>query len=435
MRHYEKYKKDFERKLEKQGLFKLVGEYLGYDGGKMLFECLTCGYKFETTYEIVLKKNKCITCFREEHSLSKTHPELAKNLLYKKDGSLYGRYSSKKLWWKCPKCGTKVKRSPESFNDNFVCRICSDGISYPNKFFATFLREANIDYEPEKVFSWSKFEGKSCFRYDFYIESKNMIVEVMGSQHYPRENKFFNQDYKTIHSLDIEKEKLAILNNIGKYVKIDCRISNHLFMKKSITEEMQTFFDLSDINWETIIANSLKSKVIEICEYYNSHTDVTIARLKRYFNTSYKVISESLKLGNKIGLNSYGKNKHHMIQISGEYKGLKKDLEKDMDLIVKYYNEHSQTTINAISVELNMNYRKVIFCLLKGNKYGLCVFPEYKHLENKILQFTEYGEFMNSFDTLKMASESCNASLQAVYYACSGDTLLCKNYIFRNNKR
>lgn len=65
----------------------------------------------------------------------------------------------------------------------YNCPICSDNITFPNKFMHSILMENNIEFESEKVFSWSNNK-----RYDFYIPSMSTIIEMNGEQHYRERN-------------------------------------------------------------------------------------------------------------------------------------------------------------------------------------------------------------------------------------------------------
>jgi hypothetical protein len=295
------------------------------------------------------------------------------------------------------------------------------------------LREANIDYEPEKVFVWSKFKGNRHFRYDFYMKSKNMIVEIMGGQHYGVNDGWFGNCDRILKT-DVEKEKLAKLHGVVNYIKIDCRASETSFMKKSIIKEMKGFYDLKDLNWKNIKSNSLKSKVIEVCEYYNLHNDISIVKLASFFNVSRETISKYLKRGNDVGICNYVPLHSSINRVINKGTSTKEDLQKDILLISKYYNENPKRSISEICFEFNMNRELVIFCLLNGNKSNLCVFPEYKHLDKKILQFTDSGKFIDSFDTVESAAERFNVHKTTISKACNGKILICKNYIFRNNK-
>lgn len=436
---FSKKEQAFRNKLENLGKFNLIGEYLGAHGGKMLFECLKCGAKFKRDGSQILRSKNCPRCAEIarcsidiNESISVTHPDLAKCLLYKKDGETHTRHSAKILWWKCPECGVKVKRSPDSFLDKFVCKFCSDGISYPNKFFASFLKEAGIVYTPEKVFDWSKFDKNHHFRYDFYIESKNIIVEVMGGQHYEENNGWYGSGNST-KEVDIEKEMLARLHGIVNYIKIDCRISEPSFIKESIIKEMKEFYNLKDLNWKRIESNSLKSKVIEVCECYNSNPNINIFKLGELFDVNRNVISKYLRLGSSVGLCNYSQEYPIANKIIHQAKGLKKDLQQDIILVSNYFNKHTEKNISELSEEFRMNEDKIIFCLLKGNNLKLCVFPKYEHFNKGILQFNKYGEFISSFASPEIAAKYFNVHESTINRACRGNILMCHSYVFRNN--
>jgi hypothetical protein len=260
-----------------------------------------------------------------------------------------------------------------------------------------------------------------------------MIIEVMGKQHYPFDGLFYNQTYKEIHENDIEKEKLAKANGVENYIKINCRDTYFKFMEKSIIEEMKSFYNLENLNWENIKTNSLKSKVIEVCEYYNSHKNVSIVDLGKLFDVKRNTISKYLKLGTEAGLCNYLPKYLLANKVIYQEIGKKEDLQKDIVLVSKYFNENSKTSISELSFEFNMNEEKIIFCLLHGNKFKLCVFPEYNHLDKKILQFTEYGEFITSFDSAALAAKVLGVNKGTINKACNGTILMCQNYVFRNN--
>jgi hypothetical protein len=440
--HYDKLEKEFVRKLEERGKFKLIGEYFGSKNEKMQFQCLRCNHKFKTTYKEAMRKRYCPKCLKivrrvgkdNKKAMTFTNPELAKNLLNKKDGNLYGENSKEKLKWKCKVCGTIIERSPISFRGSFKCKVCSDGLSYPNKFFASFLKEVNINYEPEKVFEWSKFENCSCFRYDFYIESKNMIIEVMGEQHYPSRSIFFGKTYEQTHENDCKKEELAKLNGIENYIKIDCRRTDFSFMKKSIIKEMNIFFDTDNLNWKNIKTRSLKNRLVEICEYYNNYKDVGTKELIKKFKTDCSTILRYLKMGAECGVCDYTLEDSHRREIVNRWKSIKENIKSDSELISKCYTNYNDIQVDELVKKFDMKKKRVIKCLLLGDKNGCCIFPKYKHLENKILQFTSDGKFIKGFESMTDAALEINVTIAGISANCKKKLLLCKNYIFRNNK-
>ena len=81
-----------------------------------------------------------------------------------------------------------------------------------------FLKENNIKFEKQKKFS--NLKDKKYLSYDFYIPSKNLLVEYNGVQHY-KFNKFFHKDEHEFHRQlhhDWLKRKYAKDNNINLLV-------------------------------------------------------------------------------------------------------------------------------------------------------------------------------------------------------------------------
>ena len=90
--------------------------------------------------------------------------------------------SKTKILIKCKRCGHIEEVIPSKLLTRiYNCKVCSDGISFPNRFMAALLDELHINYIPEKTFDWS--DNK---RYDFYLTDYNIIVEMHGKQHYTK---------------------------------------------------------------------------------------------------------------------------------------------------------------------------------------------------------------------------------------------------------
>lgn len=133
------------------------------------------------------------------------------------------------------------------------CPMCSNRVSYPEKFIHNLLDQLNIFYEVEKKFEWSGWK-----RYDIYIPSIDTIVEIHGLIHYEpsilcanrnRDNTK-EENLQIRQENDMKKYKLAIKNNISKYIVIDARESNTDYIKLStLRTELATLYNLSNINW------------------------------------------------------------------------------------------------------------------------------------------------------------------------------------------
>ena len=95
----------------------------------------------------------------------------------------------------------------------FKCRLCDDGFSYPEKFVYNFLKQLNIPVITQlnkKHFSWI-----GSYRYDFYLNQCDCIIETHGKQHYIDDHGM-DRLLKEQEN-DKNKEQLARNNGIQNY--------------------------------------------------------------------------------------------------------------------------------------------------------------------------------------------------------------------------
>ena len=110
--------------------------------------------------------------------------------------------------------------------NGFSCVNCSDGFSYPEKFFVALFNQLKIKYDYQYSPIWANKK-----RYDFHING--IIVEVNGEQHYTEVTNF-KSSLSDIEANDIYKEQLALNNGIKYYLQIDCSKSDFTYIKNSI---------------------------------------------------------------------------------------------------------------------------------------------------------------------------------------------------------
>lgn len=189
--------------------------------------------------------------------------------------------------------------------DTKKCPKCGDGISYGEKFMYAILLDAGYDFETQYVFSWSKGgkNGRGRKKYDFYIPSKNCIIETHGIQHYPEYRQDFSF-FKGVTSKDeVENDKLkkemAILNGISKerYIVIDCKKSEFDYIKNSIlnNSKFMKLFNIKDINREyveSMTMTNFRKKAVDLYKhgYY-------ISDISKETKISEKTIMKFLKKG------------------------------------------------------------------------------------------------------------------------------------------
>lgn len=261
-----------------------------YDG-RGCYYC--CGYK----------------AFVGETDLWTVNPKVASMLENLDEGYMYTAFSSHKTNWKCPNCGYIIKNKTIKTvtSCGLSCPICSDGVSYSEKFVASLLHQLKIDFEKEKTFEWS-YEK----RYDFYIKQYNMIIECHGLQHY--EEGFLSIDtartLKEEQSNDLFKKNIALMNGIEKYIVIDCRKSNKEYIYNSIiNNELSNIFNLHKVDWDKCDEYTHKSYYMEILKYYNNGIKNPVDIAKRV-DIGHRSVLDALHKLIKNGLCDYNPKKH-----------------------------------------------------------------------------------------------------------------------------
>lgn len=178
-------------------------------------KCMICNYN-DIVEEYSLKEHKysCSCCHGKRivegvNDIATTDPWM---ISYFQGGieeaRLYTIGSSAEIYFKCPYCNqvkeNAIKISSLSARKKLNC-VCMDYISYPEKFMRNFLSSNNVDYMYQvgkSYFQWCK-----NYIYDFYIPSKNIIIETHGEQHYTHTfGKITLEEQKRI---DEEKQLLA----------------------------------------------------------------------------------------------------------------------------------------------------------------------------------------------------------------------------------
>lgn len=231
------------------------------------------------------------------NSVSITHPDLVKYFVNKEDTLKYSSGSFKEVTMKCPDCNYEKKiRVGTLIWHGLSCHRCSDGVSYPEKFMLSFLEQLNSISK----FQLSKTTFKWCknYRYDFYIDSLNCIIETHGGQHY-KDTLGFWGSLKEIKKNDNLKKELANENSINSYIVIDCRYSKMEFIRNNIMiSELPKLlnFKESDIDWFRCHEYSCKSLVKVACDLWNNRIR-SISNISKELKLSKSTILRYLKQG------------------------------------------------------------------------------------------------------------------------------------------
>lgn len=242
------------------------------------------------------------------NSMWDTDPELASLLANPEDGYEYTQGGNEKLNWKCPDCGELLKNKSISNikNKSISCPVCSDGYSYPEKFIFSLLKQLDIEFYFQKSFKWSKNKI-----YDFYITfydknketTMSVLLEIHGEQHYRYTGRGRTLDEEQEN--DKLKEQLAKENGINHYIVIDARESNMNWIKNSvINSDLNTLFNLSNVDWINIEKNSVNSFIKIVCNLWSSGLRSSTL-ISENVNLGKHTVVKYLKKGEKLGWCDY----------------------------------------------------------------------------------------------------------------------------------
>ena len=248
--------------------------------------------------------------------LNETHPQIADFLLNKSESCMLSHGSHTKTYWICPNCGNIIYYSVSKVcTYGYVpCKRCSDKISYPNKFMFCMLEQIGVDFETEYSPDWIKPK-----KYDFYIRSKNIIIEMDGALGHGNVNRMNGDDGTTSALIDQYKDEMAYKNGI-KVIRVDCFISDCEYIVNSIMNtELSTIFDLNMVDFILCHKNAISSYKMKVCNEWNKTHNVCIIEEK--YKLSRNTICKWLKECAKYGFCDYETIKQQII--SGE-KNIKK---------------------------------------------------------------------------------------------------------------
>lgn len=274
-------------------------------------KCLQCGCKTVKTQSNIDKGQMCPVCSGRKvikgiNDIGTTHPDVVKYFLYKDDvySNSYG--SEKKVKVICPECGNeKLMAINKLTSRGICCDICGDGISYPEKIMINILKQLNVEFKKEYSPKWCRYEINKKIakgRYDFYIPSNNIIIEMDGAQHNYKE--YMGYSVEIQRKIDFQKDTLAHANGI-KIIRIDCGVAELENIKENIlNSDLKLIFNLRDIDWERCQKNALPNKVREACDLWNSGI-ISTSEIGKRLNLKSSAIYKYLKRGSNLGWCKY----------------------------------------------------------------------------------------------------------------------------------
>ena len=229
-----------------------------------------------------------------------TQPQFIDWMYDKENAKKYSYGTRIKIDWICPNCGSKVEKisiAKVISRKRVPCKICSDGISYPNKYMYNILLQLGVEFISEYMPIWIKPK-----RYDFYIPSKKLIIEMDGNLGHGRKT-FDGRSPKETLEIDNYKDSLANLNGL-KVIRIDCIESDSDYIKNNIlNSELSTLFDLSNVDFLLCNKYAYSSLKKRVCDIWNQYHEME--NILQETNLPRETIIKYLKDCSKYGLCEY----------------------------------------------------------------------------------------------------------------------------------
>lgn len=285
----------------------------GNGGHNAYYKCKHCGEiivrrKTSLKRALTICPNECngvrygqnSIVLRGVNDLATTHSHLIKYLVNKEDAHRYTHGSKQEVLFRCPDCGYEKPMKVMNLTRYHSCPICSDGISYPEKFVGGILTQLNIDFKSQESFDGNKT------RYDLYIESMSVIIETHGIQHYESSRRG-GRTLAEEQANDIYKKQLALNNGIKHYIVIDSRESTLEWMKQNIMDsELPTLlqFNETDIDWINVAEQAIGSLVKKVCDYFKNNGG-SLRCIADIFKIGATSVSNYLKIGTQYGWCNY----------------------------------------------------------------------------------------------------------------------------------
>lgn len=302
-------------KISGEDAYKIINQFRDSRGNKSYeYMCLKCKNQ-STIKEYQIKKgvgcNVCIINPRKVligvNDIATTAPWMVDYLCDKDDAYKYTQSSGKRIKFKCPDCGSIKLMSIDKVNNRgFSCLSCGDGFSIPSKFMYNILNESNIDFVVEYSPKWCVYEFRDKTkkgRYDFYIPSKKVIIEMDGGFH-KNDNSMSGQTKEESKYIDDAKDILAKRKGI-KIIRIDCCKTSFDYISSNLfNSDIKNFLNLNLIDLKMCYETAQTSKLKEVCMFWENE-EKSISKICNKFDISRYTARRYLKEGKKLGICGY----------------------------------------------------------------------------------------------------------------------------------
>lgn len=322
------------------------------------YKCNVCGWDEGWIRESDIIKNVGCSCcsgatvVRGINDIATTDAWMVGYFVNKEDAYNYTAQSKHKISAICPECKeTKEIKLNTLYHQGLSC-ICSDGNSYPNKFMYNILNQLNIKFIREYSPEWAK--GR---RYDFYIPSLNLIIEMDGDYGHNSLDEIRIDNWK-----DIQAENYNI-----KVIRIDCKYPHvkHRFdyiKNNIINSKLINYFNFNEIIWSGADIFATKNLIKEICEYYNINKNIMLMKnIADNFNINHHTLITYLKRGDELGWCNYKKHNKKKVLVV-ELNEIFESCTKCSNVLTKRYNKvFSNTSISLVCNNHKTSYNNFTF--------------------------------------------------------------------------
>lgn len=196
------------------GEFELVGEYKNAHE-KVCIKHLVCGTSRMVIPNSFLSNSKCSSCPFCNGGTALSHEFVAKRVHDETKGAyeLASKYTGchEKILIRHKKCGNMVETTLADIATHHsipTCRVCFP-MYKGEAIIGQYLSDRGISCIPQKRFKNLKYNGRcKTLSFDYYVPSKNALIEYQGIQHY-KPVEFFGGDKR----LEDQMKRDAVKNN------------------------------------------------------------------------------------------------------------------------------------------------------------------------------------------------------------------------------
>lgn len=285
-------------------------------------KCVKDGYEFVSEEFNIKNGHGCPVCssaivVKGINDIATTDPHLAKLFVDKNDTYKYSRKSDAEVVVECPNCHCRktMKVSQLTILGHVSCNMCSDGVSYPNKFAHELFSQLSSQYIKYK-YEYSPDWAKPYF-YDNYIklrDGKEIVVEMDGGFHY-KDGCY--KDFKPTN--DTAKDELCKKNGIimirinCDYTKVDSRFEH---IKTNTERSLNSYFDLSRVDWDKCDVAGNSSLFKQVIDYYNNNKKASLHYIASHFDIHIETLYRYLRNAERLGMCTYIRNDQNRINNS-----------------------------------------------------------------------------------------------------------------------